>query len=215
MDLLRTCYACDQPATSKEHVPPKSFFPKAHRTNLITVPSCSKHNHDNSKDVEYTRNVISAHYGTNQLAQHLFSGEVTRSFGRSPRLFHKTFEDLQGFVLEGMLTGAAKADIKRMETVMSACICAIHFRETGEQTSSWDVVFPNLGFGKNTAQEAVKAWAEFLPLLGKLRLSKRVTGSPEVFKYAVAEILGQRAYGMLFYEGFAVFAFSTSVPSPE
>lgn len=38
------CYACDQVGDTKEHVPPKCFFPKDQRENLLTVPSCKKHN---------------------------------------------------------------------------------------------------------------------------------------------------------------------------
>jgi hypothetical protein len=59
-----TCYACDQPATTKEHAPPYSFFPKGKRQNLITVPSCSVHNCDNAPDVEYVRNAIAFHAGS-------------------------------------------------------------------------------------------------------------------------------------------------------
>lgn len=53
------CYFCGSPATSKEHVPPKSFFPnvgeKDYRKNLIKVPSCDAHNSFKSKDDEYIR----------------------------------------------------------------------------------------------------------------------------------------------------------------
>ncbi len=48
------CYWCGEPATSKEHVPPKCLFPEdkdikpilneTFREHLITVPSCDKHN---------------------------------------------------------------------------------------------------------------------------------------------------------------------------
>lgn len=56
------CYFCGLPATSKEHVPPKSFFPKKgnkdYRRNLIKVPSCDLHNSDKSKDDEYVRALL-------------------------------------------------------------------------------------------------------------------------------------------------------------
>ncbi|MCK0745462.1 hypothetical protein [Chromohalobacter nigrandesensis] len=59
MDL---CYFCGSPATSKEHVPPKSFFPKGgrrgYRRNLIKVPSCDAHNSLKSKDDEYVRALL-------------------------------------------------------------------------------------------------------------------------------------------------------------
>lgn len=44
-----TCYMCDKNANSKEHAPPRCFFPKdaKYRSNkLITVPSCVDHNQE-------------------------------------------------------------------------------------------------------------------------------------------------------------------------
>jgi len=43
---MKHCYYCGAPATSKEHVPPRGFFPKG--SDLITVPSCEIHNNDKS-----------------------------------------------------------------------------------------------------------------------------------------------------------------------
>ena len=53
------CYYCGEPAMSEEHVPPKCLFPeqkdtgKDYRKNLITVPSCDKHNAGKSCDDEF------------------------------------------------------------------------------------------------------------------------------------------------------------------
>lgn len=49
---------CDNLATSNEHVPPKCIFPPNLRANLITVPSCDKHNLDKSHDDEYLRDIL-------------------------------------------------------------------------------------------------------------------------------------------------------------
>jgi hypothetical protein len=202
---LLTCYACDQPATTREHVPPICFFPKEHRANLITVPSCALHNNANSLDVEYSRNVITTMFGTNEIAQKQFDDKVERSFVNSPNLVNTTFADIHGVVFEGVLTAVCTVNTKRIERVMSACASALHFRETGERKTEWYVVFPNLAFSENAPQEAVAAWSEALSILGKVRLSRRSTSAPEVFQYAVAEVLGP-AYGMLFYKAFSVFA---------
>ncbi len=53
------CYRCGEVATSEEHVPPKGLFPEKKdinydfRKNLITVPSCEKHNSKKSVDDEF------------------------------------------------------------------------------------------------------------------------------------------------------------------
>ncbi|MDX6456988.1 MAG: hypothetical protein QOE55_685 [Acidobacteriaceae bacterium] len=209
MNVALKCYACDQPATTREHAPPICFFPKEHRINLITVPSCVLHNNANSLDVEYSRNVITTMFGTNEIAQRQFSDKVEKSFVNSPNLVYTTFADIRGVVFDRTLTGVCTVNTKRMERVMSACAGALHFRETGERKTEWYIVFPNLALSENAQQETVAAWSQFLSILGKMRLSKRTTSSPEVFKYAFADDLEVPAYGMFFYKAFSVFALAT------
>lgn len=52
------CYFCGGGVTGVEHIPPKSFFPKGKRNELITVPSCDKHNQKKSKEDEYIRTIL-------------------------------------------------------------------------------------------------------------------------------------------------------------
>ncbi len=49
----KLCYRCGKPAENREHIPPKSFFPKGGNLQLKTVPSCKKHNNDKSNDDQY------------------------------------------------------------------------------------------------------------------------------------------------------------------
>lgn len=44
--LKEVCYFCGEQKETREHVPPKCFFSPGH--NLITVPSCKKHNNQKS-----------------------------------------------------------------------------------------------------------------------------------------------------------------------
>ena len=53
------CAFCNRhPAGSVDHIPPKCFFPDPLPTDLITVPSCIKHNVNFSTDDLYVRDVI-------------------------------------------------------------------------------------------------------------------------------------------------------------
>lgn len=54
------CYFCGNEVTGVEHIPPKSFFPKGKRQDLITIPSCDKHNQEKSKEDEYIRSILLA-----------------------------------------------------------------------------------------------------------------------------------------------------------
>lgn len=52
------CYFCGGEVTGVEHIPPRSFFPKGKRNNLITVDSCDIHNQEKSKEDEYIRAIL-------------------------------------------------------------------------------------------------------------------------------------------------------------
>ena len=44
---------CQRRGTTREHIPPKSFFPKDQRNQLLTVKSCELHNNKKSSDDIY------------------------------------------------------------------------------------------------------------------------------------------------------------------
>ena len=50
-----TCYfqGCKEKGVTKEHIPPRSFFPEGEKEQLLTVKSCKKHNNAKSKDDLY------------------------------------------------------------------------------------------------------------------------------------------------------------------
>lgn len=52
---MAECYfpGCNSHASTKEHIPPKSFFPDSKKTNLMTVKSCKEHNNEKTKDDIY------------------------------------------------------------------------------------------------------------------------------------------------------------------
>ena len=204
----KTCYACDQPATTREHAPPQSFFPEGHRHNLITVPSCALHNNDNSKDVEYARNIICVSFGVNSVAEQHFLDKALRSLDRSPALLQKSFGDIRPVIVQGLQVGAFTTDPNRLSKVLSACLTALHFLETGEKIPRWEIVFTNFGFsGGDTTPEQVEAWNQALSIFKLIPFHVRQTSSPDVFQYAVSDIEGGRVYSMRFYKAFLIFGF--------
>jgi hypothetical protein len=50
-----SCYypGCSQRGGTKEHIPPKAFFPKDQRDQLLTVTSCERHNNGKSSNDIY------------------------------------------------------------------------------------------------------------------------------------------------------------------
>ena len=78
---------CDALATTKEHIPPKALFPKQKdvlseislRKDLITVPSCEKHNNSKSRDDEYLVFCLSTCFHGNDIKEQLFNTKIMRA----------------------------------------------------------------------------------------------------------------------------------------
>lgn len=105
---METCYMCDEIATSKEHVPPKCMFPESkdvngenYRNNLITVPSCDKHNSKKSKDDEFLMVSTAGIIGNNSIGYRHKLGKVNRAIRRSSsRLLEKVFLQRKHFFIK-------------------------------------------------------------------------------------------------------------------
>lgn len=85
-----TCYACAEPATTREHVPPRCLFPESKdlptgldlRRDLITVPSCAVHNAGKSRDDEYFLWVVCCSLTTNRVGQRQVYTKLLRALRR-------------------------------------------------------------------------------------------------------------------------------------
>lgn len=135
------CYMCHEPATTREHVPPKSFFPDGHKTDLLIVPSCAKHNNGNSSDVEYVRGIISSAIHVNETGQAVNRGKVKRSYDRSPGLLRQSFKGLVPVLFQGEETAAFDVDKDRLDTVISAIAHGVYFHHFGRHClGRWKIV---------------------------------------------------------------------------
>lgn len=205
--IQQTCYACESPATTKEHAPPRCFFPEAYRNNnLITVPSCKKHNNEISGDVEYARNIISTYYGVNEAGQNLFLSKAARSFDRSPALLQTTFSDIKPVSIRGAICGQFTINVIRIEAVMRACVGALHFHATGTKRSDWEIVLANLQQDNTASMEQRESWSGVLSLFQKMRFAVKTTSAPDIFEFAQGDIPGGIVYAMRFYRSFLVYA---------
>lgn len=98
---MRRCYMCDEAGTTREHAPPKAFFPEGYRTNLWTVRSCSKHNNANSQDVEYVFSLIVNQLYATGSAHTLSQNKAFKAFDESDGLFHAAFKNAQLALVNG------------------------------------------------------------------------------------------------------------------
>lgn len=86
-DLPNICYECgvplDKGSLTKEHVPPRAFFPESDRDSLITVPACVKHNGGKSDDDEYFFQIICMQIQANEKGQDIATNKAVKGVLRN------------------------------------------------------------------------------------------------------------------------------------
>jgi hypothetical protein len=98
---------CDNPVTSKEHVPPRCLFPEAkdlgedYRKDLIRVPSCRDHNSKKSADDEFLMISLAGIIGSNSIGyRHKFT-KINRALQRAAfRQIDEVFTKKRIFMVE-------------------------------------------------------------------------------------------------------------------
>ena len=152
--MNETCYACELLATTKEHAPPRLFVPERsssqpHNCPFLRVAQqrqldgrgiCSGCRH---LDVWHERD-----------REQTFNDKVLRLFDVHPVYLHH-FSDFRGIKLQGKITGVFEVDIRRMERVMSACVSALHFQDTGEKQTAWEIILANLASASAHLEEQI------------------------------------------------------------
>ena len=211
--MKRSCYICNQEASSKEHVPAKCFFPEdgKYKKNLITVHSCSLHNEDTSADDEYVRNIITMSLGNNNIAYNKFIRKTIKSFAKSERLFESTtrnaipLEIHNGDVNERTI--AIEIDRERFDKIMKKIAYGLFYYDNN---CVWDreliVTTEFLRYEDLSPDDLGKMIQRFRSYLIEPEFDGK---NPMVFKYkfiipAPSDEFDQVLW-MKFYESFEVF----------
>ena len=207
--VMSRCYACDSKATTKEHVPPNSFFPKGHREDLLTVPSCEKHNCDNSDDVEYVRNIITLSIQANDKARELFEKKVLKSLSRNSRLTKETFVDMFDTVVEGQLTGGFTINLEKFDLIFNSIGKALFFKDFNKtHPYPFKVFTESLFFREHIPEEQYKIFNSVSGYISNLGFVEKKTSNPVIFRYSIYNDKFGIAYKLVLYEGFVVYVFS-------
>lgn len=154
----RQCYCCEKTATTKEHIPPKCFFPEPkhlpenspnYRKNLITVPSCFEHNNYRSKDDEYAAAVIILN-SESKLAFTFHKSKWVKTMLRNQaslgkRIFSKARQvpiiSKKGNLLILNETLAIPYEWNRIESVIKSIACGIYYWESNFQEKWIDDIY--------------------------------------------------------------------------
>ena len=219
MTRASTCYICDSPETSREHAPPLCFFPEANdigrdlRRNLVTVPSCDRHNSRKQKDDEFFRSVILMTTAPNSdTGKHQFIRKLLPAASRMPHSHRLFFAD-KGTVAEGQ-GRALQIDRKRFDTCIDHLARALFFDAFHRKWSlPISVVSPNFFSGITSGQ-----MLPHQPTQKAVEVSRQVLGAepirgenPDVFKYRLRYDEAEEifAFAAIFYGCFEIYAFSS------
>jgi hypothetical protein len=128
-----SCYyqGCSRPGTDKEHIPPKSFFPKDQRNQLLTVRSCELHNNKKSSDDTYVLAQICMNASPSNRSREAWKQSVLPQLDYNDQAFRKT---LAGDAIP-LPSGAVmyKVDTARFDRFFNALSCGIVFKACGER----------------------------------------------------------------------------------
>lgn len=214
----QTCYMCREKATSREHTPPKCFFPekkdmpdKDYRINLISVPSCDEHNSKKSEDDVYLLAVIAAHFGNNKIAANHYATKIFRALKKDIGLQKKILKSAYKTSFHDYKTYALLVDFKRYVNELSNIARAIYFHEFSEKIlapfdiHSWNLRDEHL----NIRNDVI----EFVSIIDNLFLSTLPTlgNNQQIFSYKIKRIDNPFTViiKMTFYENYDVLAYSS------
>jgi len=216
---MTNCYMCNRPATSREHVPPRSLFPEQkdsggedYRKNLITVPSCREHNSRKSADDEFLMVSLAGIIGNNSIGlRHKFS-KVNRSIKRSAnRLLWEVFNDQKVYVVNldknqflDLIWG--KPDQLRLHRCFDRIGRGVFLHHFGERFRG--EIKTMLGYLRYEDAKA-RNFSDFVrDKVAMEMVSKEELGeNPKVFFYQVSDIdqLGLFTIRLCFYGGVDVY----------
>lgn len=140
-----TCYCCEGIGNTNEHAPPKSIYPKQkylpkgspdYRKNLITVPSCKKHNNEKSGDDEYLLALFTLSIPEAKIADPMMKKWIEafkRNDSLAKRIFSKSREitiltEKNSLLIPGK-TLAITAERERIDNVIKSTARALYYHE--------------------------------------------------------------------------------------
>jgi hypothetical protein len=210
------------PATSKEHVPPKCFFPEQkdlgigidYRRNLLSVPSCNEHNSAKSQDDEYMLFILTSHFDNERVAQRQFSTKVMRAVRRRPSQL-KFIEDNFLITVDGQLSLGYNVDRDRFDNVADHMARALFFHHYIAKLSLPIIIHtPDLfvvyGFNAHSINQMMQQIDAMT--IDALTNQPTLGNNPDIFcyQYRYFDEIPSFIVRMTFYRGFVIIAHASS-----
>lgn len=212
-----TCYFCGKKAVSSEHVPPRCFFPKDRRENLIQVPACEEHNESTSKDDEYVLFFISSNIGNNMVGKEHSIKKGIKPVQYSEALAKVLAENSINIFVnnDGKMTSTKmiKLDRNRFDKEMTKMAFALFYHTYQRRWERELNIGTNCLICADGKTEDLGIFIESIKsMMAETHFDEKMpfSGSnKEVFKYRFMESENpdEPILQMIFYEGFEVWAF--------
>jgi hypothetical protein len=180
MTQEKKCYFCGETADTREHVPPKGFFPKEHRKDLITVNSCKTHNNHKSGDDEYFRMTLAGiAWGDLQPSMR---ETIIRSVKRKPALARHIVETSKKNAT-GWFT--YDADSARIDHVLECIGRGLLFHEQGKTFKEMTFFLKNfMHLNDSAPAEVIPRYRLAQEMMPDLLLEIDAKGeNPSIFQY--------------------------------
>jgi len=150
------CYfqGCTSLGITKEHIPPKAFFPAGEKDQLLTVRSCEEHNNSKSKDDLYVLAQICMNASPSNRAREIFIEKVEPQLGYNNDALRKLLFKNAVKLIDGRVK--YDVDIKRFNDFFTALSCGIIFKSCGASLpNNFKVnhMYPNLSLQTNNQLE--------------------------------------------------------------
>ncbi len=122
------CYfqGCTKEGTTKEHIPPRSFFPVGEKEQLLTVRSCPEHNNSKSSNDLYVLAHICMNASPSNRAREVFMTKVAPQLEFNNGALRKRIA--AGCVPLPSGAVAYNVDVARFDEFFTALSCGIVFK---------------------------------------------------------------------------------------
>ena len=167
---IQPCVYCHSNADlTRDHVPPKCFFPKPRPADLITVPACRRCNQHHEKDEEFfLASLMFSDAGIGEAGRALWQQTVRsmlfrkRGVGKAIRTLLRPVELRSPAGLYLRNGYALEIDYARLESVVRKIVKGLYFHEFGEPLVAQAQVESNWLNTRSVASQA-RPYVERLP----------------------------------------------------
>ena len=200
---------CQRPATTKDHVPPRSLFTTPAESGLIAVPACRECNEGASQDDEYFRNVVTLR---DDIHEHPDAQNASAAFIRSlkrpqaEKLKRAVLQNIQQVnlkTLSGLYVGkrsVCNVELDRLEKVASRIVRGLFFHEVTKPLPAEYSVFAWCEDGLTEQSDETKA--EICRIAAIVKTSQETTIGNGVFAFwwKPTEVDNATAWVLQFYK---------------